>query len=1502
VPFDKSEMTRTIHWLFRSAVAALSAAIIALAVLSIAMRLLLPHADGLRETLVARLADKLGVAVEVGTLSIQLRGLTPTLSFANARLLAPTDAATDPGQTLLAARTLRVELDLLATLKAQRARIDAISLVGAELQVQRDENGNIRLLGLDAMQGGDARALDFFLREGRFRLLDSRLRWRDLTSKAPPQAFLIEIAELANQGRHHDLRVQARTIDAPAGAAARPDKGRHPSLGDEIAAARQTGELQILGKLNGPPQHPARWSGQVYLRVDGGDLKPIMGRLLPVQPSISSGSFQIQSWNQLAEGELTESLTRLGITQVDIMGEKSERLVRLGDLAGLARWQREAEGWQLDISNLELPGLDRQAPTSAHLRYHRLPQAPENEGPAPIADLFATIGALEIGPILQAIIVFAPDPPDPVIALGQRGVHGLTRNLAIRMELIRDNEAAPALRATTARVSEEPQTSSAAQPQPRGEKPLPRLEPGEPDWTGLAVGDWRLRAEIEQAAVDPSASNGAAVANDTEVNLPTFSGLDLKLDFGPRGGYASIGSNDLRIDLRPLFGQPHRFTRIDGNLAWRMMPAGSIHLWSEAISADTSNLETSTRVSLCLHPSGASPFVDLQTHLHNGRIAALPRWLPVGIMDDRLERWLLQAIVDGQLESGDLLLRGPLDRFPFDDQEGRFILELRAVDGVLDYGIAAQGANAGPGMRSAENRQRLSWPPLRQVAAMVRFENRSLEIQVPSAEILNSRVDAGRVSMPNLWQPSYLEINARGEGPLADGMHVLATSPLAYQLGGLASTIEVDGYGSIQLELGVPLNRALPFRYAGQLIWNPPSKPAGEVDGGGSAQGSTQLGAEPAGQPTPVAQGSSNSNRTLRINGTDLQFGQITGRLRFDDSGIQAEGIRARTGQQALLVDVQTLDGGTADARTQIDLRGQTTVERLAKSLPSSLWTLTSGALDWQLGLSLRNRDAAQQRPPIDFALRSNLRGLALSLPAPLGKSADQPRQLELGGRFQEQWPLTLQLEYDTIGSRMELDRQPSGRIVLQRLAVDLNGQPRALPPERSVAIAGEVRDLALQPWLDWLDRASLESLLGGDNRSRLRLLPIELQVGVLDVGILQLDDLEAVLSPGSAGAWDIRFSTKQTGNSQINLPAPAAKREQPLRVSLEQLDVEPIVSAHDGPTPEPRSVSRTDPRQLGRLDIKVDRLRYGDDLIGKLQIQSQPAANGARFETLTLTGPHVDATGSGDWLIDATDYIESSLRLSAKSSAAGELLRESGFYSALSGAPGELELDLRWPGGPGKLSLARARGSMAIEIGAGRMLEMEPGVGRMLGILNTGALSRRLSLDFSDVFDDGFSFDSIAGDIAIGSGEATIRALNIVAPPADIRITGRTNLVDGLLDQQVEVTPKIGVGLALAGAVAGGPVVGAAVFLADRVTDGAVERLGRYAYKVSGPWRDPVIRRVDTGGSPSVGNLFVDDAPTNDSAVNSSSPNEIDGTQAVTKDAGSSSSGEPTSPFLDDL
>ena len=276
----------------------------------------------------------------------------------------------------------------------------------------------------------------------------------------------------------------------------------------------------------------------------------------------------------------------------------------------------------------------------------------------------------------------------------------------------------------------------------------------------------------------------------------------------------------------------------------------------------------------------------------------------------------------------------------------------------------------------------------------------------------------------------------------------------------------------------------------------------------------------------------------------------------------------------------------------------------------------------------------------------------------------------------------------------------------------------------------------------------------------------------------------------------------------------------------------------------------RTDPREVPALDLDVEHLHWGQADLGRLRLITRARPDGLDVAELSLQGPLGGATGSGAWTQRAdgpgpVDAPVTRLAVEGKTEDLGELLRRLEFSSVLEHAPAQATLSADWPGGPGDFALPQVDGHIGFEVGAGGLLEVEPGVGRMLGILNIGALQRRLTLDFSDLFAKGYRFEGMTGDIALTRGEARIDRFEIRGPAADISITGRADLKARRFDQLATVTPKISTGVAVASGVVGGPLVGAAVYLVDRAMGGAIDSLGRYQYRIEGPWDAPQVGPV---------------------------------------------------------
>jgi len=87
--------------------------------------------------------------------------------------------------------------------------------------------------------------------------------------------------------------------------------------------------------------------------------------------------------------------------------------------------------------------------------------------------------------------------------------------------------------------------------------------------------------------------------------------------------------------------------------------------------------------------------------------------------------------------------------------------------------------------------------------------------------------------------------------------------------------------------------------------------------------------------------------------------------------------------------------------------------------------------------------------------------------------------------------------------------------------------------------------------------------------------------------------------------------------------------------------------------------------------------------------------------------------------------------------------------------------------------------------------------------------------------------------------------------PSVGIAVSGRTGLVDRTYDQVAVVHANIGSTLPLAGALAGGPTLGAALLIFSEVFKTPLQGMTRARYKVSGSWDNPDVERLELSSPP---------------------------------------------------
>jgi uncharacterized protein YhdP len=239
-------------------------------------------------------------------------------------------------------------------------------------------------------------------------------------------------------------------------------------------------------------------------------------------------------------------------------------------------------------------------------------------------------------------------------------------------------------------------------------------------------------------------------------------------------------------------------------------------------------------------------------------------------------------------------------------------------------------------------------------------------------------------------------------------------------------------------------------------------------------------------------------------------------------------------------------------------------------------------------------------------------------------------------------------------------------------------------------------------------------------------------------------------------------------------------------------------------------------------------------------------------IERLETRGENLEIRASGDWSLRG-GREETALDATFTAQDLGKMLDALGYAGIVEGGQTLAHVVGRWRGSPAQFGLAHIDGTLEVQVGKGRILDVSPGAGRLFGLVSLQAIPRRLALDFSDFFSKGLAFDSISGRFELRDGNAYTDDLALTGPAADIRVRGRTGLRQRDYAQDLDVTPRVGGVLPVVGALAGGPVGGVAGIVIQNVLSTPIDQMVNAKYKVTGSWDRPEITLIEKrrGGKP---------------------------------------------------
>jgi uncharacterized protein YhdP len=272
-------------------------------------------------------------------------------------------------------------------------------------------------------------------------------------------------------------------------------------------------------------------------------------------------------------------------------------------------------------------------------------------------------------------------------------------------------------------------------------------------------------------------------------------------------------------------------------------------------------------------------------------------------------------------------------------------------------------------------------------------------------------------------------------------------------------------------------------------------------------------------------------------------------------------------------------------------------------------------------------------------------------------------------------------------------------------------------------------------------------------------------------------------------------------------------------------------------------------------LDVSIDNLQIKDHPLGHVEFEAhnQVSPKGERFwqlNNIQLTNSDVALKASAKWspgFDNGTKGTQSHIDVLLNVVNSGRLLSRLGTPGVVREGAGTLKGQLSWKGSLINPDFESLTGSFTLDIEKGQFLKTDPGASRLLGVLNLQALPRRLTLDFRDLFGDGFAFDQFKGDVEVKDGTALTKNLVMKGVSGTVFLEGSANIGTETQDLRVVVVPEINAGTASLLYSTINPVVGLTSFLAQYVIRQPLIQANTRTFHINGSWSDPTVTKIET-------------------------------------------------------
>ena len=885
-----------------------------------------------------------------------------------------------------------------------------------------------------------------------------------------------------------------------------------------------------------------------------------------------------------------------------------------------------------------------------------------------------------------------------------------------------------------------------------------------------------------------------ALANFTDTSthysqgIPGIENLSGKLSYTQKNLHFELAATQGALDFNKHFVGPIPYQTLNATVDLSFIEQGW-QLEVNDVSLRSSELKLTADLAIeSLKDTDIN--MSLLANITDVDVSKIGHYYPLTSMSSNLVDYLNNALIDGKATQAQVLLNGPLASFPFNHNEGIFVVDAELEEATFKFDE--------------------HWPAITSFSANLNFTNNSMLITGRSGSLVGLDVNGVQAAIDDLAKERVLVLDTLIKpSPARMVRDLMDQSPLKDSVGNVLEQLQVSGDINGEFHLNLPLNATEKVRASGLINF---------VD------------------------------NKIALQTPQMNFSQVYGQLSFDNEKITTKNLSVNWQGLPLKLAINGLD--KADYYdTNVAIKADWKAKSWKEHITPRLQKYFDGQLQLQGDLSLyqhHNGGFSYQ-----FNIDSNLQQIQLNLPQPYNKvqQINVPLKITVTGQLEQstfnafygdQLSFFGVLDHNNnhfsrahiiLGNEKMLLPMDGFHITTKLAQADFNvwqplisdiidtvaavdepnnakGSVKNSPPLFSTPerIRGTITQLDLlgqtfnNVTFNLLDKTHwwLLQLNAKETRSRIKFYPDWLEQGV-DINADFIHLTSNIDNKTEADSQKIITSSVKDENVFDNLPK--------INLHCDRCQIDEL--------------------NLGQVNLSI--ARRGEDIIEIEHFDAKREQAQFNLSGQWQKNNKVDITTiTGELTLKDIEYELEQLGY-------GSIIRDSG---------GKLNVDVNWQGGPHDFSFNHLNGELNAKVDDGYLAEVSDKA-RIFSVLSLESIVRKLTLDFRDIFSDGMFYKEIKGDYRIDDGVLYTDNTRMNGTAGNLYIKGNTSFTTNTLDYKMSYKPNLTSSLPVLAWIATlNPVVFLAGVAIDQVITSQV--VSEFNFELTGSVSDPNFKEVN--------------------------------------------------------